>query len=144
MQDRIRITPNLEIPTSELQLRFSRSSGPGGQKVNKTATRVELYFDVANSPSLTNEQRARLLDNLQDQLEADGTLRLAASGYASQWRNRQAAIERLREVLARGLRVPKRRIATRPTRASVERRLDRKRQRAETKRRRRKIQRQDW
>jgi len=139
----IRITPELAIPLAEIELRFSRSAGPGGQKVNKTATRVELLYDVAHSAALSDEQRALLLGRLAGQLDSHGVLHLAASTYASQWRNRQEIIERLRLVLAQALHVPKRRIPTRPTRASIERRLVRKRERAEVKRQRR-IRPGDW
>jgi len=140
----IRITPDLAIPLAEIELRFSRSSGPGGQKVNKTATRVELLFDVAGSGSLSALQRDRLLESLRSQLDARGVLHLASSEYASQWRNRQAVIERLRMVLAQALHAPRRRIPTRPTRGSIEQRLERKRRRADVKRQRRRPGPQDW
>ncbi|MRR52829.1 MAG: aminoacyl-tRNA hydrolase, partial [Rhodocyclaceae bacterium] len=93
MQEEIRITPELAIPLVEIELRFSRSSGPGGQNVNKTATRVELLFDVANSAALSDSQRDRLLERLRGQIDARGVLHLSSSEYASQWRNRQDVIE---------------------------------------------------
>jgi ribosome-associated protein len=144
LQAEIRITPDLAIPLAEIELRFSRSSGPGGQKVNKTATRVELQFDVANSTALSDGQRERLLERLRGQLDSRGVLHLSSSEYASQWRNRQEVIERLRVVLAQGLRVPRRRIPTRPTRSSIERRLTLKRLRADVKRQRRRPGSSDW
>lgn len=144
MQDEIRIAPDLAIPLAEIELRFSRSSGPGGQNVNKTATRVELLFDVANSTALSAAQRERLLEQLGGLLDGRGVLHLASSEHASQWRNRQEVIERLRVMLAQGLRVPKRRIPTHPTRSSIERRLARKRLRADVKRQRRRPGPADW
>ena len=143
MTNQLRITPELTIPWSEIELRFSRSAGPGGQKVNKTSTRVELRFDVAHSSALTEAQRERLLEQLRGQLEGNGMLHLASGRYASQWRNRLDVLERLRQVLASALHVPKRRISTRPTRASIERRLAQKRRRTAIKRQRR-IEPNDW
>lgn len=143
MAEQLRITPELSIPLSEIELRFTRSAGPGGQKVNKTSTRVELRFDVARSAAFNQVQRERLLQRLRGQLEGDGVLHLTASSYASQWRNRQDALERLRIVLARALHVPRRRIPTQPTRASIERRLATKRRRTATKRQRR-VDPGDW
>jgi ribosome-associated protein len=141
--EQLRITPELTIPLSEIELRFSRSAGPGGQKVNKTSTRVELRFDVARSSALTEAQRERLLEQLRGQLEGGGVLHLSSSSYASQWRNRLDVLERLRVVLANALHVPKRRIPTRPTRGSIERRLAQKRRRTAIKRQRR-VQPDDW
>ncbi len=109
------MTWSLRIPVSELQFRFSPSGGPGGQHANKVATRVELRFDVAGSPSLGPRQRARLLERLGPEL------RVVADDERSQLRNRQLATERFRERLAAALRVDKPRRPTRPTRASKER-----------------------
>ncbi len=142
MDDLIRVTPQLVIPLDEIELRFSRSAGPGGQKVNKTSTRVELLYDVAHSAALSDAQRELLLVRLHQYLDGEGVLHLTSSTTASQWRNRLDVLERLRLVLAQALQVPKRRIATRPTRASIERRLARKRQHGELKRQRQKPS--DW
>jgi len=136
LDDLIRVTPQLVIPLNEIELRFSRSAGPGGQKVNKTSTRVELLYDVAHSAALSDAQRELLLVRLHQYLDGEGVLHLTSSTTASQWRNRLDVLERLRLLLAQALQVPKRRIATRPTRASIERRLARKRQHGELKRQR--------
>jgi ribosome-associated protein len=131
------ITTSLRIPLAELRFRFARSGGPGGQHVNKAETSVELLWDVANSPSLTEDQRARILEKLKNAIDQTGTLHLVASESRSQHRNRQAAVNRLRNLLRRAVRVPKRRRPTRPSRAARERRLQRKQQRSDTKRLRR-------
>jgi ribosome-associated protein len=112
----------------ELRWRFSRSGGPGGQHANTSDTRVEVVFDIAGSPSLGPRQRQRLLDKLGAEARA------VAAAERSQTRNRALALDRLRDRLAGALRVEKPRTATRPTRASKERRIDSKRKRGETKR----------
>jgi ribosome-associated protein len=127
----VRITSSLRIPMSELQLRFSRSSGPGGQHANKVSTRVELRFDVARSPSLGPRQRSRLVDRLGPEV------RIVADDERSQVRNRQLAVERFRTRMADALRVETPRRPTRPSRAAKERRLADKRQRSQRKRNRR-------
>ncbi len=119
------------IPLAELRWRFSRSSGPGGQHANTSDTRVEVVFDVANSPSLGPGQRQRLLERLGPEARA------VASDERSQMRNRTLALDRLRGRLATGLAVATPRRATRPTRGSQRRRLDAKGRRSETKRLRR-------
>ena len=125
------------IPDTELRWRFSRSSGPGGQSVNTTDSRVELSFDLAASDALGPAIKARALRRLEGRL-TDGVLTVAASEYRSQLRNRVAAEERLAEVLRTATAPPpRRRRPTAPTRASVERRLDAKRRRSDTKRLRR-------
>lgn len=115
------------IPEDELQERFVRASGPGGQNVNKVATAVELRFDVANSPSLPEAVRTRLLARRDRRMTDDGVLVINAQRFRTQDRNRQDARERLAAFIQAGLRAPKPRIATRPSRASKERRLDAKR-----------------
>jgi ribosome-associated protein len=125
------VTAGLAIPLSELTWRFSTSGGPGGQHVNTSQTRAEVIFDVAGSPSLTDAQRARLLDRLGPEV------RVAASDERSQTANRRLALARLGERLATGLAVPPRRHATRPTRASQRRRLEAKRRQSDQKRQRR-------
>ena len=132
MADLLRIRHGLAIPVAEVELRTSRSSGPGGQHANVTASRVEAVFDVAASASLDGAQRARLLERL-------GPVVTAVSQDArGQARNRELALERLAAKLAAGLRVQRKRRPTKPTRASRKRRLEQKRQVGEKKRRRRK------
>jgi len=138
-QEILPITDQLAIPLSELYFRFSRSGGPGGQHVNRTATRVELLFDVAHSPSLTEEQRQRLLKRLAGRIDSEGILRVAAQSERSQLRNRQEAIERLQTLLRQALHIPKRRRRSKVPRWARERRLAEKRRRSETKRYRRKV-----
>jgi ribosome-associated protein len=127
----VRISSSLRIPMSELQFRFSRSSGPGGQHANKVSTRVELRFDVARSPSLGPRQRSRLIDRLGPEV------RIVADDERSQVRNRQLAVQRFRHRMADALRVEAPRRPTRPSRAAKERRLADKRLRSERKRNRR-------
>jgi ribosome-associated protein len=127
----VRISSSLRIPMSELQFRFSRSSGPGGQHANKVSTRVDLRFDVARSPSLGPRQRGRLIDRLGPEV------RIVADDERSQIRNRQLAVQRFRERMAEALRVETPRRPTRPSRAAKERRLADKRLRSQRKRSRR-------
>ena len=135
--DHLQITPALRLPPGELEYRASRSGGPGGQHVNTSSTRIELWWDIAASPSLTEEQRARLLARLRSRLDVSGRLRLVSSGSRSQLRNREEVTERLAALVAEALVVPKRRKATKPTRAAKAARLESKRRRAATKRDRR-------
>lgn len=121
---RLRVSSTLVIPLAELTWRFSRSGGPGGQHANTSDTRVEVRFDVAGSPSLGPRQRARLRERLGDELW------VAASDERSQARNRDLALRRLADRLAQELRVDPPRRATKPTKASVNRRLQDKRRRA--------------
>jgi len=130
----LEITPTLAIPDDELVERFVRSSGPGGQNVNKVSTAVELRFDIANSPSLPDEVRARLLARRDRRITDDGVLVLSAQRFRTQDRNREDARERLAAVIAAALHVAKKRVATKPTRGSKERRLGAKRDRATVKR----------
>ncbi|MPZ61506.1 MAG: aminoacyl-tRNA hydrolase [Propionibacteriales bacterium] len=133
----LRVTRDVTIPEHELRWRFSRSSGPGGQSVNTTDSRVGLSFDVVRSAALSDPLRARAVQRLGARL-VDGVLTVAASEHRSQWRNRQAAADRLAAVLRDALRPPSRsRRPTQPTRGSQRRRLDSKRQRGEVKRLRR-------
>jgi ribosome-associated protein len=131
------ISPALRIPAAELEYRASRSGGPGGQHVNTSSTRVELWWDVAGSPALTDEQRRHLLVRLASRLDGAGRLRLVSSGTRSQLRNREDVTERFRDIVARALVVPKPRKRTKPSRAAKAARLEGKRRRSATKRDRR-------
>jgi ribosome-associated protein len=133
----LEITPALLLPLSELDYRATRSGGPGGQHVNTSSTRIEVWWDIGASPTLTEEQRARLLARLATRLGGEGRLRIVASESRSQLRNREAATERLREVVATALAVAKPRKRTKPSRAAKAARLEAKRRRAATKRERR-------
>ena len=130
------ISPDLRIPLSELQYRTSRSGGPGGQHVNTSSTRVEVTWNVANSPSLRPEQRTRLLQELATRLDTEGQLSLVSSGTRSQLRNKEDVTDRLRSTVAAALVVPKKRKPTKPSRAAKAARLAAKRKRAATKRQR--------
>ena len=126
--------PEITIPEQELVERFVRSTGPGGQNVNKVATAVELRFDVAGSPSLPEPVRARLLARRDRRVTGDGVLVLSAQRFRTQDRNREDARARLAHFIETGLHAPKPRIATRPSRAAKERRLEAKRGRSTIKR----------
>lgn len=139
----LEIGPGLRLPRGELEYRASRSGGPGGQHVNTSSTRVEVWWDVAASPALDEAQRARLLTALASRLDGAGRLRLVSSGSRSQLRNREDVTERLRELVAKALVVPKRRKRTKPSRAAKTARLEAKRRRSATKRERRQPPRED-
>jgi len=125
------VSRSVSVPLSEIELRVSRSSGPGGQHANVTASRVEAIFNVAGSPSLSEEQRKRVMARVGPRLTA------VAQDTRSQARNRDLALERLRSRLAAALSVPRARRATKPTRASRTERLESKRRRSDVKRARR-------
>jgi len=133
----IDISEAVSIPLSELAFRFSRSSGPGGQHVNKSETRVELLFDVANSPSLTDAQRERVMRRLSSRIDGAGVLHVTSQATRSQKQNRDLAIERFTRLMQKALEPPKKRRRTRPTRAAKERRLRAKKRRSEIKKARR-------
>jgi ribosome-associated protein len=137
MAESLVVSPRLSIPDAELSWRFSRSSGPGGQSVNTTDSRVELSFDVVRSPALGPTLRARALERLGDRL-VDGVVTVAAEEHRSQLRNRQAARARLAELLraATAPPAPPRR-PTKPSKGARQRRLDSKRKHGDTKRLRR-------
>ena len=132
------VTPTVRIPVSELELRAITGSGPGGQHVNRSATRVALRWNVRTTKALTDEQRTRVSAKLASRLDGEGALRIVAGEFRSQQQNRRAALERLVAIVERALIVHKARKATKPTRGAIERRLTEKRQRADTKRDRRK------
>src|SRR5262249_30506823 len=124
-------TRSVVLPLHEIELRFSRSSGPGGQHAQRSESRVEALLDVERSSALTAAQKRRVISR------AGPVLRAVAQDERSQWRNRELATERLVEALREALRVPRRRVPTKPTTASKERRLEDKRRRSEQKRLRR-------
>ena len=127
------ISRTLSLPESELIERFLRADGPGGQHVNRTESAVELRFDVAGSPSLPDEIRARLLARRDRRLTAEGVLVIQGRRFRDQARNRDDVRDRLAELIRGVLVPPKKRVATRPTRASKERRLAGKQQRGKIK-----------
>ncbi|HEU4664866.1 MAG TPA: alternative ribosome rescue aminoacyl-tRNA hydrolase ArfB [Dokdonella sp.] len=130
----LEIDARLAIPDDELVERFVRSAGPGGQNVNKVASAVELRFDVRSSPSLSEPLRERLLARRDRRLTDDGVLVIQANRFRDQAKNRDDARERLAEVIRAALVVPKKRIATKPSRASQQRRIDAKKTRSTIKR----------
>jgi ribosome-associated protein len=133
MAEVLHVAPGVEIPLAEVEVRASRSSGPGGQHANVTASRIEASFDVWGSRVLTGEQKARLARR------AGSPVAAVAQDARGQARNRELALRRLREKLAAGLREPKRRRATRPTAASKRRRAESKRRRSQKKALRRRV-----
>ena len=131
MAEELRINERLSLPLAEIELRTSRSSGPGGQHANVTASRVEAVFDVEASQALDDAQRSRLIERVGPVVTS------VAQDARGQARNRELALQRLAQKIAAGLRVQRKRRPTRPTRASKQRRLDQKRRAAEKKRARR-------
>jgi ribosome-associated protein len=130
-RDSIRVTRSVVLPVSEIELRFSRSSGPGGQHANTSETRVEAVFDVDASSALSAAQKRRVL------ARAGPLIRAVAQDERSQWRNRELAVERIADQLRAALRVERTRVQTKPTAAAREKRLEEKRRRSEIKRLRR-------
>jgi len=130
----IHITHRIAIDERELQIDFVRASGPGGQNVNKVATAAQLRFDVANSPSLPDDVRARLLRQAATRINSEGELVIDARRFRSQERNREDAIERLVELVRKATLVPKKRRPTKPTAAAKRRRLEEKKKRGADKR----------
>jgi ribosome-associated protein len=130
-RESIRVTRSVSIPVAEIDFRYSRSSGPGGQHAQKSETRVEALFDVEASSALTDRQKHRVVR------KAGPVLRAIAQDERSQARNRELAVERIVDALREALRVERRRVPTKPSKAAVERRLEQKRRRSEKKRLRR-------
>lgn len=128
---------NVSIPRQELHLRATRSGGPGGQHVNTSSTRIELLWNARGSRALTGEQRARVLEKLASRVDAQGNVRVVASAYRSQARNRDDALDRLATMIRRALVLPKARKTTRPSRAAKEKRLLSKKLLSEKKQKRR-------
>lgn len=135
----LRIDDQVSIPLAELRFRYARSSGPGGQHVQRTETKVELLFDVANSPSLDEDQRLRLLDRLGSRIDNVGVLHLTSQAGRSQLENRKDVVERFRHLLAAALKPRKKRRATRPSARARARRMEAKRRRSRIKQLRRKV-----
>lgn len=130
----LRISDKISIPLSEIEISFTRSSGPGGQHVNKTSTQADLTFDLQNSSSILNEDRAWLISRLGTRLDTEGRLRITSQEYRSQLRNKTAAIEKLQSMLADGLVRPKKRKKSKPSKAAKEKRLESKKKAGEKKR----------
>ena len=138
-QTSVKVAPSVQIPLSELEISASTGGGPGGQHVNRSATRIELRWNARESAALDASQCDRVLSKLAPRLDANGSLRIVAGEYRSQLRNRVAAMERFAALVGRALVVQPTRRATKPGRGAVERRLTEKRKRSETKQRRRDI-----
>ena len=130
VQSGLRINRTLTIPEDELRFRFSASGGPGGQHANKAATRAELSWDVAGSRAPGPRQRQRIRVKLANRIDASGVLRVVSDTHRSQLRNRQDALDRLGEMVAGALRQEKKRVATKPSRAANERRMQSKKKRS--------------
>lgn len=137
MTDALRVNDRVSIPRSELDYRATRAGGPGGQHVNTSSTRIELLWNVRTTRALSEEERERAQQRLASRTDAEGIVRVVSSESRSQLRNRESAEARLAELLRRALIAPRKRIPTRPSRASREARLQEKRKRSEKKRMRR-------
>ncbi len=122
----LRINSRLSIPLEEIEISFTRSSGPGGQHVNKTSTQAELSFDLEHSPSIEETDRAWLLTRLGTRIDSSGRLRVTSQNYRSQLRNKEAALEKLAALIAGAMERPKTRKRTKPTRTAKETRLQSK------------------
>jgi len=136
----IPINRRYALPRSELEFRASRSGGPGGQHVNTTASRIQLSWDVARSPSLSERRRQLLLTRLAPRLDSDGVLQVTVDTHRSQHRNREEAVERLAALVGEALRPVKRRKPTRPPAASKEKRIREKKRRGDIKKLRGRVQ----
>jgi len=127
------VTKRSTVPEDEIYFRATRSGGPGGQHVNRRATRVEACWNVRLSAALTDDEKERILEKLASRIDRGGVLRVLADDERSQHRNKELAKERLRDLVARALRVPKRRKKTRPPKSAVEKRLETKSRRGQVK-----------
>ncbi len=130
----LRINSRLSIPMEEIEIAFTRSSGPGGQHVNKTSTQAELSFDLAHSQTIADEDRAWLLTRLATRIDSSGKLHVNAQSYRSQLRNKEAALEKLASLIAGAMERPKTRKKTRPSKSAKETRLHSKKLAGEKKR----------
>ncbi len=139
MNPLIKITPSFSLPQSELSFRFARSGGPGGQNVNKVASKVELLFDVAGSKALNADQRRCLLERLSSRIDGGGVLHVVSDSSRSQWTNRELAVGRFSELVAEALRPVRKRIPVGRTAGSRERRITAKKSRGGVKTLRRRI-----
>ena len=137
MSEPLRVNRNLVIPPDEISLRFSPSGGPGGQHANRSSTRVDLSWNVDESRVLGPRQRARIKGHLRNRLDGSGTLRLSSDKHRSQTRNREEVLARLARLVSEALQPRRARVATTPSRAAKERRLQSKRRRSEIKKLRR-------
>ena len=129
----IEILPGVNIAEWELEFRFARSGGPGGQNVNRVSTKVHLLFDVTHSPSLDDAQKQRILTALRSRIDSDGVLRIVSDESRSQWQNRETAVRKFTSLLRSALKVRKRRIRTKPSAGSHEKRIRTKKIRGEKK-----------
>jgi ribosome-associated protein len=132
--DALVVTPQVSIPRAELEVRASRAGGPGGQHVNTSSTRIELRWNARTSRALDDARRDHVLSRLASRLDTEGNVRVVASEFRSQRQNREAAEERLVSLVKQALHVPKKRKATKPSRAAKAKRLDEKRKHSEKKR----------
>jgi len=123
MKQNLRISSHLSIPLAELQFRFSRSGGAGGQNVNKVSTRVELVFDAVHSPSLSEHQKELIVSRLRPRVSSDGRVTISSQESRSQWRNREIAIQKFITLISQSLKQTIPRIATKTTKSARERRL---------------------
>lgn len=133
MKDDVVILPGVVVPFSELDFRTSRSGGPGGQNVNKVESKVELLFNVSAAPSLSEAQRTRVLERLRTRIDSEGILHLYSQSSRSQWENREIVVSEFARLLRAALKPVKKRVKTRPSRASKEKRLKGKRIHSEKK-----------
>jgi len=130
----IRIGNDLVIPLSELRFHTSRSGGPGGQNVNKVESRVELLFDIKNTPTISPDLKTRLFEKLHPGIDSEGILHIVSQASRSQWENKQDAIKKLERLIRSAMRPARKRVPTNPTKASREKRLRRKKILSEKKR----------
>ena len=133
MDDVVQINPTLGIPRAELTFKATRAGGPGGQHVNTSSTRVELWWDVNNSPSLDEAQRARIKEKLANRISEEGMLKLASSAERSQLQNREDVVQRFAKMIEQALKIPKPRKKTKPSKASKEKRLQSKKRQSQKK-----------